>query len=249
MSLVIHTIVKDGIVVSADTRTTCKDDKGNTRYNDTAEKIIPFPNKIVVTHTGDSMITNKLSVTEFLIDLRKKCGKKITITNLPIKLLNEYLTKCGNRPRQIYFKISGYDEICRLGGRTYSINGGDKTITLSRQPFNYGASFGGTTDVAFAMMNIAEYSNMSLKEAIDLTESTLSANIVAYKYASSQIIGGNVQTYVIDAVNDISGWLKNGEIIPDKNAPDDGIQQYREQQTKRFMRQLEKDRKSERSSD
>ena len=35
MSLVIHTIVRDGIVVSADTRTTCKDSKGNTRYEDT----------------------------------------------------------------------------------------------------------------------------------------------------------------------------------------------------------------------
>lgn len=235
MSLVIHTIVKDGIVVSADTRTTCKDDKGNTRYNDTAEKIVPFPNKIVVTHTGDSMITDKLSVTEFLINLRKKCGKKTTITDLPIKLLNEYLIACGNQSHKIYFKISGYDEICMLGGRTYSINGEDKTITLSRQPFSYGASFGGTVDVAFAIMNIAEYSNMSLKEAIDLSESTLVANITAYKYASSQIIGGNIQTYVIDAVNDISGWLKNGEIVPDKNAPNDGIQQYREQQAKRFM--------------
>ena len=103
MSLVIHTIVKDGIVVSADTRTTCKDDKGNTRYNDTAEKIVPFPNKIVVTHTGDSMITDKLSVTEFLLNLRKKCGKKTTITDLPIKLLNEYLIACGNQSHKIYF--------------------------------------------------------------------------------------------------------------------------------------------------
>ena len=246
MSLVIHTIVKDGIVVSADTRTTCKDDKGNTRYNDTAEKIIPFPNRIIVTHTGDSMINDKLSVTEFLIELRKKCGKKITITDLPIKLLNEYLARCGNQPHKIFFKVSGFDEICRLGGRTYSINGEDKTITLSRQPFSYGASFGGTTDVAYAMMNVADYSNMSLKEAIALTTATLSANITAYKYAPSQIIGGDIQTYVIDAVNDISGWLKNDEIVPDKNAPDDGIIQYREQQTKRLMQQWDKQKKSER---
>ena len=223
MSLVIHTIVRDGIVVSADTRTTCKDGNGNTRYDDTAEKIIPFPNRIVVTHTGDSMINDKLSVTNFLIDLRKKYGKKVTITDLPIKLLNEYILKCGNRVAKTSFKISGYDEMCMLGGRTYSVNGEDKTITLSRQPFNYGASFGGTTDVAFAMMNIADYSNMSLKEAIDLTESTLSANIIAYKYASSQIIGGNVQTYVIDAVNDISGWLSNNTITPDSNALNDSI--------------------------
>ena len=240
MSLVIHTVVRDGIVVSADTRTTCKDGKGNTRYDDTAEKIIPFPNRIIVTHTGDSMINDKLSVTDFLIDLRRKCGKKITITDLPIKLLNEYLSKCGNRIAKTYFKVSGYDEVCMLGGRTYSINGEDKTITLSRQPFNYGASFGGTTDVALAMMNVADYSNMSLKEAIDLTKSTLLSNITAYKYAPSQIIGGNVQTYVIDVVNDISGWLIDNDIIPDSNAPNDGLMQYREQQTKRLIQQMNK---------
>lgn len=240
MSLVIHTVVRDGIVVSADTRTTCKDGKGNTRYDDTAEKIIPFPNRIIVTHTGDSMINDKLSVTDFLIDLRRKCGKKITITDLPIKLLNEYLSKCGNRIAKTYFKVSGYDEVCMLGGRTYSINGEDKTITLSRQPFNYGASFGGTTDVALAMMNVADYSNMSLKEAIDLTKSTLLSNITAYKYAPSQIIGGNVQTYVIDVVNDISGWLIDNDIIPDSTAPNDGLMQYREQQTKRLIQQMNK---------
>lgn len=240
MSLVIHTIVNDGIVVSADTRTTCKDGKGNTRYNDTAEKIVPFPNRIVVTHTGDSMINAELSVTNFLIDLRRKCGKKVTITDLPIKLLNEYLSKCGNRIVKTYFKVSGYDEICMLGGRIYSINGENKTITLSRQPFNYGACFGGTTDIALAMMNVADYSNMSLKEAIDLTESTLLSNITAYKYAPSQIIGGNVQTYVIDVANDISGWLINNTIVPDNNAPDDGIVQYREQQEKRLIQQMKK---------
>ena len=84
------------------------------------------------------------------------------------------------------------------------------------------------------------YSNMSLKEAIDLTKSTLLSNITAYKYAASQVVGGNVRTYVIDVVNDISGWLIDDNIIPDSNAPDDGIIQYREQQTKKFMRQLNK---------
>lgn len=67
MSLAIHTIVKDGIVVSVDSRTTCKDGNGNTRYNDTAEKIVPFPNRIVVSHTGDASITDKLNVTTFLL--------------------------------------------------------------------------------------------------------------------------------------------------------------------------------------
>lgn len=221
MSLVIHTIVKEGIVVSADTRRTCIDVKGNTRYDDTAEKIIPFPNRIVVTHIGDAMITDTLSVTNFLIDLRRKCGKKITITDLPIKLLNEYLSKCGDRILKTGFIVSGYDEMCMLGGRTYFIEGKDKTITLARQPFDYGPNFGGTTDIASATMGIADYPSMTLKEAIDLTKSTLLSSITAYKYAPSQIIGGDVQTYVIDVVNNISGWLINDTITPDSNARND----------------------------
>lgn len=240
MSLVIHTLVKDGIVVSADTRTTCKDGNNNTRYNDTAEKIVPFPNKIIVTHTGDSMVTDTLSVTKFLMDLRRKCGKRITITDLPITLLNEYLSACKGNASKTNFKISGYDEICILGSRTYSVNCQDKTIELTMQPFSYGASLGGTTSMALAMMNIADYSTMSLKEAVDLNEATISANITAYKYAPSQIIGGNIRTYVIDVAKNISGWLVNGNIIPDNNAPDDGIKQYQEQQKKRLMQQLEK---------
>lgn len=243
MSLVIHTVVRDGIVVSADTRTTCKDSKGNVRYDDTAEKIVPFPNRIVVTHTGNSMINDRLSVTSFLINLRKKCGKNITITDLPIKLLNEYVLACDNRVGKTYFMISGYDEICMLGSRIYSINGEDKTIKLARHPFVYGANFDGVTDIALAMMKPADYDTMSLKDAVDLTESALFSSIVTYKYASSQVIGGDIQTYVIDVVNDISGWLIDDDIIPDSNAPDDGLLQYRDQQTKRFIQQMNKQKK------
>lgn len=53
MSLVIHTIVPDGIVVCADTRTTCHDEQEHVRYDDTAEKIVPFPNRTVVSHCKD----------------------------------------------------------------------------------------------------------------------------------------------------------------------------------------------------
>lgn len=42
MSLIVHTIVPEGIIVSADTRTTCKDKNGNVRYDDTAEKSCHF---------------------------------------------------------------------------------------------------------------------------------------------------------------------------------------------------------------
>lgn len=141
MSLIIHTIVKSGLVVSVDTRTTCKDNKGNTRYNDTAEKLIPFPNRIVVTHSGDANVTDKLTVTDFLLQFRKKCGKKTPMAELPLKLLNEYISACNGYCRDTYFKVSGYDEVNVLGCRTYTIITKDRQVILSKAPFDYGARF------------------------------------------------------------------------------------------------------------
>lgn len=72
MSLIIHTIVPEGIVVCADTRTTHRDGKGHVQYDDTAEKIVPFPNRIVVSHCGDAKVRENLTVMQFLYDIRKK---------------------------------------------------------------------------------------------------------------------------------------------------------------------------------
>ena len=47
MSIMIHAITKSGIIVDADTRTICKNN-GHIRYDDTSEKIVPFPNRLVV---------------------------------------------------------------------------------------------------------------------------------------------------------------------------------------------------------
>ena len=170
ISLVIHTIVKDGLVVGSDTRTTCQGDKGEVRYKDTTVKIFPFPNRIVVTHTGDANVTDTLSVVEFLTKFRKKCGNKTTITELPTKLLNAYVSETGNRQRNTEFKVAGYDTENLSEGRVYTVKCQDRTIVLSKRPFEYGASLGGTVDVAYAMLNGVSYSTLSLEEAIELTK-------------------------------------------------------------------------------
>lgn len=77
MSLIIHTVVPEGIVVCADTRTTRKDASGNVQYDDSAEKIIPFPNRVVVSHCGDAMIHDGLTVMQFLYDFRKKVWENV----------------------------------------------------------------------------------------------------------------------------------------------------------------------------
>ncbi len=213
MSLVIHTIVPDGIIVSADTRTTHKEN-GNVRYDDSAEKIIPFPNYIVVSHCGDSKITDKITVTKFLYKIRKKYGEKATITELPLQILNEYIKNNGKG--NTIFMISGYDF---MFASTYTINTSNKTIELCRTGLDYGADYRGITKVTHAIMNNdIDFNSLSIIDAIDLTKKCVEFSINISKYCSEQSIGGNCQTYIIDNLHDEIGWLqKNGKIIPDKN--------------------------------
>lgn len=210
MSLVIHTICKDGLVVAADTRTTIHTQNG-IRFDDNAEKIIPFPNKIVVSHCGNSNINDTLSVTKFLYDLREKMGEKITIFDLPIKLLTECIRI--NDRCDVTFKASGWlnDLHCFC---TYTIETQHKKIELSLSPFQYGASYGGTTQIAHAIMNSGiNYSLLSLNEAIDLTQTCLLTNIAVYKYHDTPVIGGKCQIYIIDILHSNMGWLMNDNTI------------------------------------
>ncbi|MCC2239553.1 hypothetical protein LKD72_12560 [Fusicatenibacter sp. CLA-AA-H213] len=236
MSLIVHTIVRDGIVVSADTRTTCKDGKGRTRYDDSAEKIIPFPNYIVVSHCGDSKVTDSLTVTEFLCKIRKSFGKKATISDLPLKILNEYIKSGGKGDTT--FKISGYYEC--MYASTYTINTVKSIITLSTEPCKYGASYNGITDVAHSIMNSGiDYNNLSITDAIDLTRLCVETNIKVFGYHNEQSIGGKCQIYVIDMLHDTVGWIQtDGTIIPDKNAPNDALEQYRASQIEKIRKQM-----------
>lgn len=236
MSLIVHTIVRDGIVVSADTRTTCKDENGHTRYDDSAEKIIPFPNYTVVSHCGDSEVNKSLTVTEFLYKIRKSFGKRTTISELPLKILNEYIKQGGKG--DTIFKISGYYEC--MSASTYTINTTKSTIMLSTEPYVYGASYNGITDVAHSIMNSGiNYRNLSIEDAIALTQLCVDTNIKVSNYHAEQSIGGKCQTYVIDMLHDTVGWLQtDGTIIPDKNAPNDALEQYRASQIEKIRKQM-----------
>lgn len=246
MSLIVHTIVPEGIVVSADTRTTCKDKNGNVRYDDTAEKIVPFPNTLVVSHCGDSQVTSDLSVMQFLYDLRKAKGKIATINDLPLTLLNEYKNKGGTN--STIFKISGCMDF-GIAACTYTVNTEDSTIKLSTDYKNYGSSYNGITPIAHSIMNSGiNYDNLSLKDAILLTQLCVQTNIEIYKCHAAQSIGGKCQTYVIDRLHGKLGWYQSdGALIVDEDAPPDALEKYRrEQQEKQYKKYLneQKRRKS-----
>lgn len=234
MSLVIHTIVPDGIVVSADTRTTHKDKDGHTRYDDSAEKIIPFPNCVVVSHCGDAKVTEDLTVTQFLYNLRKSYGKKISIVELPLKILNEYIRRGGKGDTT--FKVSGYYEY--MFASTYTISTTKATITLSTAPYSFGASYSGLTNIAHAIMNAGiNYNNLSIKDAIALTRTCVNTNITIFNYLSEQAIGGRCETYIIDKLHENVGWLQDdGTITPDINAPNDALQKYHKAEIEKLIK-------------
>lgn len=218
MSLIIHTVVPEGIVVCVDTRTTRKDGNGHVQYDDTAEKIVPFPNRIVVSHCGDSKIKNDMSVTQFLYDMQRKYGKKLSINDLPLKILNEYIKANGHG--STIFKISGYIEYPFITS-TYTIDTAKRTIELSLKMGEYGASYNGITKVAHAIMASGiDYENLSITNAISLTRNCLLENIDVYKYHAEQSIGGKCQTYVIDVMHDNIGWYQtDGTLKSDIKAP------------------------------
>lgn len=242
MSLIIHTICKDGIVVASDTRRTIRDGNGHVRYDDTEEKTVPFPNNVVVSYCGDSKVNNDLTVMQFLYGLRKKIGNRSTILDLPLTILTEYVKVRGINDS--VFLVSGHIDglnICC----TYRIFTKSNEIRLSIKPFCFGSSYDGMTDVAHAIMNSGiDYSNLSIKEAIDLTKTCLCTNLTVYTYNNNPGIGGSCQVYVIDVLHSQVGWLQDdGIIVPDDDAPSDGLERYRERQQKRFLNQLKKEGK------
>lgn len=229
MSLVIHTIVPEGIVVSADTRTTRKDTNGHVRYDDSAEKIIPFSKKIVVSHCGDAKVSEDLTVVQFLYNIRKLCGKESTVTSLPLKILNEYIKRGGKG--DTIFKVSGYDN--DLFAYTYTVSTSKSTITLSTDSNDFGASYGGITNIAHSIMNSGiDYKGLSIKDAVVLTQTCVNTNITTFKYHFEQSIGGICKTYIIDILHDHIGWLQtDGTIVPDENISDDVSQGSHDQHT------------------
>lgn len=51
------------------------------------------------------------------------------------------------------------------------------------------------------------------------------------------------QTYVIDMLHDNVGWIQSdGTIVPDKNAPNDALEQYRNIQIEKMRKQILKER-------
>ena len=75
---------------------------------------------------------------------------------------------------------------------------------------DYNFAINGCTDIVYAMLKGCCFDDMSETESIKLVKSAIDASIVSYKYRPSQLVGGNVDVYVI--TSDYDGWIFNNDI-------------------------------------
>lgn len=212
MSLVISISTPEGIVVAADTRTTitCGDD---IRFNDTARKIVPFPNKTVVCTYGDGAVGDH-TVYEFLVNIRKKYGETVNIGNLPTIILSECLNAKGSTAAR--FLVSGLVE--NIYPVIFYVDPGNQEIrSCIAKKKTYAAISGGCDMIAAPILQSVDFSDLSIQEAIDLAILTVKTTIDTAKYWVNHPVGGEVKIYVIDRVNDVSGWydLETKRVIND----------------------------------
>ncbi len=244
MSLIIHFLTKDGIVAISDKRTTIGKNAVNTHYMDTTTKTIAFPNMVVVSHCGDNYIDKdkKLTVTSFLLEIRKKYGQANGIKEIPLIILNEYKNK--EYISNISLIVSGIDDTNNM--MTYFITPKTSEIKLDFvcKEFggsNYGAEYSGLTEITHSILTSdfqINWDNLTIEGAIDLGIACLKATATAAKYGTTQGVSENCDVYILSRFHGI-GWLIEDKLKSDENAADDARQKY-------MMEQAEKDLKKQR---
>ena len=240
MSVIIVAHVREGIVLASDTRTTVKDENGNTMYKDDAVKIIPFPNRMAVAHCGDASLTKSLTVNEFLYRCRSRFGKGCRVFDLPTKLLYEYQKL--NINADVTFYVAGYG-YPGMNACIYKVLTKDGTITLAWSDFKHGASFGGMTSVPYAMMKDADYDNMSLQGCEHIVSESVKSTILSFRYQNPQSVGGHCDMYVISVDGARIGWVKESGLEKDAAAPDDAYERLMAAKVDRLMERTTKNDK------
>lgn len=233
MSLIIASKCRDGIVFGCDTRTTIRSDKG-VRYNDTTVKIVPFPNRCCVAFCGDDLVKKGVTVHRFLTEFRESDGIKCTINDLPLRLLNAFVS--AGTTADVTLFVGGYME-AHIGGFVYRVKPNKQTVEEARSVSDYGASYGGVTDVCHGIMNSGIlYGDISFVENLELVRTALVATMSVAKFWSPQSVGGEVKLYGIHQYDDsLTGWYVDNDCMKDEKADVNAIEKLRKEQIRRTM--------------
>lgn len=218
MSLIIAIKVPDCIVMASDscmTLTTTSEKDGIKQvtamsYTKHTAKMIIFRERLAVLYCGNMNINSDLTVLQFLQDIRSAVSKNITPEQLAKKILCESKSLSNNN--RTVFLISGYIKNESYIYRVYTDNN-EIELCLESQ---FGASYNGETEFVHPMMkSVADYNNMSPKDAIQLafTMEYCMSNLA--QFWKSQSVGGDIDIYIMYRDKTVqSGWVKADHIIP-----------------------------------
>lgn len=218
MSLIISMKVPDCIVVASDscmtltTTQTQNDVKQVTAMSHTehTSKMVVFRERLVVTYCDAMFVNRSLSVLQFLRDLRQSVSKNITPKQLAERIIQNYAKSTDGR--RTVFIISGYMSTNAEIFRFNTINNEIESCMSE----GFGAAFNGETIFVKKMMDsVANYRNISPKDAVQLVSTMMDCMASLSKFWESQSIGGDIDLYIMFRdKSSKSGWVRAGQAIP-----------------------------------
>lgn len=218
MSLIISMKVPDCIVVSSDscmTMTTTTEKTGTKQvvamsHTEHTPKMVVFQERLVVTYCDAMRMNPDLTVLQFLQNERQSVPKDITPEQLAKRILTDFKTLSADS--RTVFLVSGYV------GNTSSIYrvDSDKPDIIPCLKDRFGASYNGETKYVHDMMSsVANYENISPKDAIQLVSTMMDCISTLSKFWESQSVGGDIDIYIMFRDRTLkSGWVRAGQVVP-----------------------------------
>lgn len=114
--------------------------------------------------------------------------------------------------RRTVFLVSGYIGIKPC---VYRVDTSEKSVVLELDS-SFGASYGGETKFVNEMMrSVANYENVSPKDAVQLVSIMMDCISILSKFWKSQSVGGDIDIYIMYRDKSVkSGWIRAGQAIP-----------------------------------
>lgn len=179
-------------------------------YAHHATKMVVFRERLVVTYCSDMFMTKTIPVSQFLYDLREKTPRNISVKQLANHILSEYKEKSN---RETIFLVSGFSGVDGSIWRVYTSN---DTVEECYSVNEFGAAYNGETSFVHPMFKaVANYANLSAKDAIDLVSCTMDCISCLSQFLASQSVGGDIDIYLMNRDKSMkSGWVRAGQAIP-----------------------------------
>lgn len=204
MSLIIATVTPFGIVAAADTRTTTRAGS-DVQYSDDTQKIYPSGKNAVILTCGQNKIGENMLVHDFLAKFNKEYDFD-EVKKIAFQLLCD--TLCVDKEADVSYIVAGYDD--ERNSTVYRVNTGTLEVSMCLDTEEYGSVYNGITDISKAILDGCDFSNMTIKNAIELTTCAMRATSISSKYHNLQGVGPLIDTYIIGKDNSdkkTTGWI------------------------------------------